>query len=116
MYTLNVRSSLVASCGSSLSSVLSSVTCSFSVIYATPPTRVTSGIRSFQTRRRPSRPASPGLAAAQQLQDLALLVEDPPLLLEHLQLPHVHRVQRGQREVVGLGACVLAGGDDVLAD
>src|SRR4029077_9083453 len=43
-------------------------------------------------------------------------VEDPLLLLEHLNLAHVHRVQGCERLVVGLGPRVLAGGDHVLAD
>src|SRR2546426_3941152 len=55
----------------------------------------------------------PGL---QQVEDLPLLLQHRLLLLEHLELLHVDRVERGERDVVGLGTRILAGGDDVLAD
>src|SRR5258708_6038888 len=60
-------------------------------------------------------PESGGLRL-QQLEDRLLLLQDFLLLLEHLKLGHVHGVKRGQGDVIGFGACVLAGRDDVLAD
>src|SRR6267378_7447628 len=52
----------------------------------------------------------------QQVEDLSLLLQHRLLLLEHLELLDVDRVQRAERDVVSLGARILAGGDDVLAD
>lgn len=45
----------------------------------------------------------------EQFEDGLLLLEDLLLLLEHLQLPHVHRVQRGKGQVIGFGPRVLTG-------
>src|SRR5207247_7029535 len=56
------------------------------------------------------------VALLQELQDGTLLLEHLALLLEHLQLLDVDRVERRQRDVIGLGTRVLARRDDVLAD
>ena len=45
----------------------------------------------------------------EQLEDGVLLTQDLLLLLEHLQLPHIHRVQRRQGQVIGFRPGVLAG-------
>ena len=65
-------------------------------------------------RSRRGRP--PKVALLDQVQDRTLLVEHLALLLQHLQLLDVDRVQRRQGDVVGLGSGVLTRRDHVLPD